>query len=90
MATHVESVQHSEQLASGHVAANTRAEMARRKIRQRHIAEYLGMTQQSVSARLSGRVAFTVDELAAIARLLGVDPATLLVPASARGQRSAS
>lgn len=60
------------------MAANVRAEMARRSIPQAVVAELLGITQQSVSARLSGRTDFSSSEIRAIASLLGVDPGVLL------------
>lgn len=60
------------------VADNARAEIARRRLRQAVIAERLGMTQQSLSRRLTGVVPFSVDELTALAGLLGVQPAALL------------
>jgi len=66
------------------VPGNVRAEMARRRITQATIASALGKTQQAVSARLNGKVAFDVDELATVAGVLGVDPADLLTPAGAR------
>lgn len=60
------------------VAANIRAEMARQRIPQTAIAAALGITQQSVSNRINGRVPIDVDELAVFARLLGVPVASLL------------
>lgn len=57
---------------------NIRAEMARRRMPQAQLASALSMTQQAVSARLNGRTPIDVDELATIARELGVDPAALL------------
>lgn len=60
------------------VAGNVRAEMARRRVPQTRIAAALGLTQQAVSRRLTGRVAFRSDELAVVARVLGVPAASLL------------
>lgn len=60
------------------VAANIRAEMARQRIPQAAIAAALGITQQSVSNRINGRVPIDVDELAVFARLLSVPVASLL------------
>lgn len=62
------------------VAANIRAEMARKRIAQKTVAEELGITQQSVSLRLNGRVPIDVDELAVFARLLDVPMSALLEP----------
>lgn len=60
------------------VASNIRAEMARRRVSQREVAERLGVSQQSLSYRLTGRTPFDVGELAAIADVLGVTAASLL------------
>lgn len=64
-------------------AANVRAEVARRRIPQRVIADHLGLNQQQVSRRLNGDVEFTVSELQGVATLLGVAVADLIeqVPA---------
>ena len=63
--------------------ANIRAEMARRKVSQTTIADHLGLSQTSVSARIAGRVAFDINEIHAIAALLGV-PITALIPSEIR------
>lgn len=60
------------------VAANVRAEMARRSCTQKSLAEQLGRTQQALSRRLSGQVAFTVRELEQISVALGVGLAALI------------
>ncbi len=52
------------------VAANVRAEMARIGVTQAQLANVLHITQQSVSAKRSGKTAFTLNELDAIAPLL--------------------
>lgn len=54
------------------VAANVRAEMARRHHSQNSLAVLIGMRQQALSRRLSGQTAFTIDEIAAIAAILNV------------------
>lgn len=59
--------------------ANVRAEMARKKVSQTAVAKHLGRSQSQVSARLSGRVPFDVNELHAIATLLDV-PVSVLLP----------
>lgn len=71
------------------VPGNVRAEMARRRVTQAQLAEALGKTQQAVSARLNGRVAFDVNELHTVAEVLDIDVTDLLT-AGARTQRSAS
>lgn len=64
------------------VAANVRGELARRRLGQVQIAQALGISQAAVSRRLNGSVPLDVNELAVIARLLGVSAADLL-PAAA-------
>lgn len=60
------------------VAANVRAEMARSRVSQSAIAKHLGIGQTAVSRRLTGDVAFDVNEVAAIAAFLDVPLATLM------------
>jgi transcriptional regulator with XRE-family HTH domain len=57
------------------VAANVRAELARKRISQTQIAEHLGVSRQNVAQRLNGRVDFRVGELIAIAALLDIPAA---------------
>jgi len=49
-----------------------KAEMARRSHSQVSLAPLVGMRQQALSRRLSGRTPFTIDELARIASALEV------------------
>ncbi|WP_460462443.1 helix-turn-helix domain-containing protein [Arthrobacter pigmenti] len=49
------------------VGGEVRAWMARRQFKQRDLSELLDVPQSSVSARLNGRIAFTINELATIA-----------------------
>lgn len=58
--------------------ANVKAEMARAGIGQVQLAARLGLSQTAVSSRLRGVVAFNVDELAAVARVLEVPVSTLV------------
>lgn len=60
------------------VADVARAELSRRRIGQREVAQALGISQAAVSRRLAGEVAFDVDELAKLAGLLEMDPRDLL------------
>lgn len=60
------------------VGKNVRAELARAGKTQTWLAGVLAITQQSVSARLRGDVAFDVDELHRAAAALGVPVASLL------------
>jgi len=81
MTSHLQSVPSAldvESTPTAVVAGNARAEMARRRVTQQRLAHRLGISQQGVSARLNGRVAFSVDELVAVADELGVTPAALL------------
>lgn len=60
------------------VAANVRAELARRRITQSEVAERLGVSRQNIAQRLNGSVDFRVGELLAIADLLGIPAANFL------------
>lgn len=63
------------------VAANVRAELARKGITQTELAAQLNKTQPFVSRRLSGRVALDVADLASIATVLNISMAALVVAA---------
>lgn len=68
------------------VADNVRAAMARRRVTQNALAADLDMTQQALSRRLTGAVAFNVDELHAAAAALDVPVTSLLAePVAATG-----
>lgn len=54
--------------------------MAAAAVSQTRLAEALGMSQSSVSRRLTGEAPFDVNELGAIAEVLGVELADLLAP----------
>jgi transcriptional regulator with XRE-family HTH domain len=54
------------------VAANVRAELARRRITQTDVAERLGVSRQNVAQRLNGSVDFRVGELISIANMLEI------------------
>jgi transcriptional regulator with XRE-family HTH domain len=60
------------------VAAEVRAEMARKRVTQGALARAIGKTQQFVSRRISGEVAFDTDDIDVIARELDVSPLDLL------------
>ena len=64
-------------------ASNVRAEMARQGRTQRDLAALLGVSQPTVSARLTGRKDFTVAELRRIAAWLGVPLRALIAEESA-------
>lgn len=64
------------------LTATIRAEMARRRLPLARLAPVLGVSTAGVSRRMTGHTPFTVDELFAIAELLGIDVAELLQPRS--------
>ncbi len=64
--------------AAQQIGSNVRAEMARRRITQTELASHLDMSQSMLSNRLTGKLAFNVDELASIAAALEVDIAVLM------------
>ena len=59
------------------IAGNVRALLGRHRTSQTAMARHLGTTQQSLSRRLVGEVAFDTDELSAIAAYFDV-PITAL------------
>jgi transcriptional regulator with XRE-family HTH domain len=66
------------------VAAEVRAELARRNIPRSQVADRLGMSRTSVWARLRGDIEFSVSELEQLAEMLGVPVVQFLpTPASA-------
>ncbi len=54
------------------VAAEIRAELARRRLSGRKVARQLGWTEPYLSRRLTGSVPFNVSDLIALAELLEV------------------
>lgn len=63
------------------VAAEVRAWRARLRITQKEMGLLLGLSQASISARMNGAAAFTIDELEVLAERFGCDPADLLAAA---------
>lgn len=63
---------------SRRVAAEVRAAMARQGCTQSVLAERINRDQHFISRRLSGKVPFTIDELADIARALDVSLGSLV------------
>jgi transcriptional regulator with XRE-family HTH domain len=59
--------------ASRRVAANVRAEMARRAINGAQLAERIGVSPDRLRRRLRGEAPFDVDELDAVAAALDVE-----------------
>lgn len=62
------------------VADAVRAELARARVPVRRLQEVLGLSEPTMSNRMMGRVAFTLDELEKISQLLGVPPTTFVQP----------
>lgn len=60
------------------VAANARAELARRGVKQAAVADLLHITQSQISKRLVGQIPFSAVEIVLLAEFLEVDPAELL------------
>jgi transcriptional regulator with XRE-family HTH domain len=58
------------------IAAEVRAEMARRRVNQREVGEILGLPQSQVSRRLRGVIAFNTDELGRLADAWSVPVST--------------
>jgi BetR domain len=63
-------------------AAEVRAELARARISGRQLAAMLGKAQPWVSRRLTGAVAFDMDDVQVIADLLQIDPARMVKAAN--------
>lgn len=59
------------------VADNIRAEMARRRVRQRDLADRIGVNQQAMSNRLCGITPLSAREIQIIADTLGCHAETL-------------
>ena len=51
------------------IAQNLNGELARRRTTQAELGDELGVSQQSISAKLSGRSAFDTDQLSKIAKM---------------------
>lgn len=61
------------------VAANLRAEIARRQKRQADLAAIWGISEMAVSRRVNGAVPLSADQTQAAAAWLGMDVADLFV-----------
>lgn len=62
------------------IASGVRAELARQKIQQATVAGWIGVQRQSINYRLTGRMPFRAEELAIIARHLGVPVSRFYAP----------
>lgn len=64
------------------VAATLRSELARNRISASRVALAIGKDQPWISRRLTGQVAFDLDDLDAITEVLGISPSELMDAAS--------
>ena len=71
------------------VAANVRAEAARRGYSQVSLGRALGLSQGIITRRWKCAQPWTLDEIDALAYLFGIDPAALFRPAPGVRGRSA-
>ncbi len=62
-----------EQTYTWQVATEVRAAAARHMVSQTQIAEALGLSQMTISRRFTGYTPFDIEELEAMARLLGCE-----------------
>ena len=69
------------------VAGAVRLESARRGISQKDLAELLGRSRSAISQRFTGKVAWSLDDLGAIAAAFGCPVDDLLDDGSQRGRR---
>lgn len=60
------------------IAEEIRVLLARRLMSQRELADELGMSLQALNYRLTGTQELGVNEVAAIAKVLGVEPLDLM------------
>lgn len=60
------------------IASKVRLELARAHISASEMARRLGSPQATFARRMSGKVSFSAEEIAAIAAELGISPSALL------------
>lgn len=77
------------QVVAERIAGNVRAEVARRRVTQEQLADVLRLTQQGVSRRMTGQVAFDATELALLGQALGVEPGVFFDVHDTEGGESA-
>lgn len=65
------------------VAANVRAELAAQKITGTALAARIGVTRTTMYRRLAGTAPWPIDEIDAVARVLGVSVEALLAERAA-------
>jgi cyanate lyase len=66
------------QTLQAHAAAEVRAELARQRKTQSALAEALGRSEAYVTRRLTGEVAFNLEEIESVAGFLGVPTSRFL------------
>lgn len=64
-------------MISQRIAAEVRAEIARRQLVAANVAKDAGLTPSQFSRRLHGHINFSADEVAAIAKSIGVPVSSL-------------
>lgn len=64
-------------MTSQAIAAEVRAILARERISKMSVAKAAGLTSSQFSRRLQGRIPFSADEVASVAKALGVTVASL-------------
>lgn len=64
--------------AAERIAAEVRAEMARQRRTASELAQAVGISAHTAGRRLNGAIPFSIPEMDAVARWLGVDIITLL------------
>lgn len=62
------------------LAAEIRAHLARRQLTQHQLGEAIGLSPQSVSLRMNGRVPWTFEEVLKVAQWLEIPVASLIPP----------
>lgn len=70
-------------------ASEIRAWMGRLRYTQKDVAAQLGISQSQVSARMNGRMEWSLSEVDELARAWGLDPLDLLAPAPATARAAA-
>jgi plasmid maintenance system antidote protein VapI len=78
----------TETTAAAQVGENVRVELAKARKSQTWLAGVLAISQQSISSRLRGEIAFDVDELARVAKALDLDITVLMSITSESAQAS--
>ena len=63
---------------SGRVAANLRAELARRGLTQETFADQAGVHRTTMTRMLNGATSLDLERLEQLARILEIEPAKLL------------